>query len=337
MRGAARGTSASVFFLILGIFVLASCGGDGDSASAPAITYAGLTTEASITDSNADEISSTSLQGSGPGTLGGVASLSSGASNKQSGHQLYLVVSRLLEEMVRNNEASSSAGDARAIYSNTSYIPGNCPGSPGYAVFYENINTLDGSYYGTISFVSFCFDGYTYSGNASFSGQLDFYTASLQNLSFSLNNVVLTTPCGDSQTVAGDIFYDFSVVPALVEMTLLIKENGSSTVYRLEDLSMTFRDYDTYIEESITGGRFYHPDYGYITYSTQIPLRFYNGSDWPSNGVLVLTGADAGGGPTRARLTVLSDTQYRIEADTDGNGLYEYDSGPQTWETDACE
>ncbi|MBE7414280.1 MAG: hypothetical protein HS130_03230 [Deltaproteobacteria bacterium] len=336
MRGFARGTSASVSFLIFCIFILASCGGGGDTAEGPSITYAGLTTEASITESNSGELSSGAMQGSGPSTLGGVASLSADGANKQSGQQLYLMVSRMLEEMARDHEASPAAGDSRAIYSYTTSTPGNCPEDPGYAVFYENINTLDGSYYGTISFVNYCYDGYTYSGNASFSGQLN-YLFEIINLGFTLRNVVLTTPCGDSQTVSGDISYDFSVVPAPVEMTLLIKETGSTAVYWLEDLNMTFRDYDTYIEESITGGRFYHPDYGYITFSTQVALRFNNGSDWPSNGVLVFTGADAGSGPTKARLTVLSETQYRIEADTDGDAVYEYDSGIQEWDTDSCQ
>lgn len=334
MRGFARRTSGPVCFLIICIFILASCGGGGDAGSG-GISYSGESVQASITDSNADEISSGALQGGGTGTLGGVASLGEGAADTQAGQQLYLMVSRVLEKVVRSKEPSS-AGDARAVVSDTVYIYGDCAVTPGVAAFYENFNTLTGSYYGSIYFSSFCYGGYTYSGNASFSGQLDLDTFEIRTLYFALSNVVLATPCGDSHTVSGGISYDFTSDPVSVGMSLLMKETGSQVVFWLEDLDITLKDYGSYVDEAFTGGRFYHPDYGFVTYASQIPFRFYAGSDWPSNGVLVLTGADAGGGPTRARLTVLSDTQYRVEADTDGDGLYEYDSGVIDWDT-ACE
>ena len=34
---------------------------------------------------------------------------------------------------------------------------------------------------------------------------------------------------------------------------------------------------------------------------------------------------------TRARLTFLNATEFLVEADTDGDGAYDYNSDPQLW------
>ena len=74
-------------------------------------------------------------------------------------------------------------------------------------------------------------------------------------------------------------------------------------------------------------GRYYDLDEGYVVVSTDSPFRVYDGDDWPSEGVLVVTGD----GSTKARLTVLTSTTFRVEADTDGDGSYDFDSGDLNW------
>jgi hypothetical protein len=87
-----------------------------------------------------------------------------------------------------------------------------------------------------------------------------------------------------------------------------------------------------YVEVEIISGRYYDPDYGYVEVYTEGPLRIDDGDDWPSDGVLVVTG-DTGiaGGSTMARLTALSSTTYQVEADTNGDGTYDWDSGVLYW------
>jgi len=79
-------------------------------------------------------------------------------------------------------------------------------------------------------------------------------------------------------------------------------------------------------------GRYYDPDEGYVVVSTEEAFVIYDGDDWPLQGVLVITG-DTGseGGRTKARLTVLTSTTFRVEADTDVDGSYDWDSGVLDW------
>ena len=75
-------------------------------------------------------------------------------------------------------------------------------------------------------------------------------------------------------------------------------------------------------------GRYYDPDNGYVEPSVEETVRGYHGDDWVSNGKIVLTGAEGTqGGDTKIRITYLSATEYLVEADTNGNGAYDYNSG----------
>jgi hypothetical protein len=94
----------------------------------------------------------------------------------------------------------------------------------------------------------------------------------------------------------------------------------------MEDYLITDLSGDS--EEDIEiSGKFYSPDYGYVTLSTQQTFIILTDDDYPSEGVLIATGV----GGTQARLTALSSTTYKVEADTNGDGTYEYDSDALSW------
>jgi hypothetical protein len=83
-------------------------------------------------------------------------------------------------------------------------------------------------------------------------------------------------------------------------------------------------------------GRFYDPNSGYAIVSTVTPLRIYDFAVWPDSGVLVATGAlGVGGGATRARLSAFG-TVYTVDADTTGDGFYDY-SEFNTWPENLCD
>jgi hypothetical protein len=69
--------------------------------------------------------------------------------------------------------------------------------------------------------------------------------------------------------------------------------------------------------------------HGYVDLSTVVPFRLEDGADNPIEGVLLLTGADNG----TILMTAISDSQYQVEADTDGDD--DYDWGPETYDWDA--
>jgi N-acetylneuraminic acid mutarotase len=73
-------------------------------------------------------------------------------------------------------------------------------------------------------------------------------------------------------------------------------------------------------------GTYYDPDQGYVTVSTPEPL-LVSTEDWPILGALLCIGDKN----TKARLTAINDYSYRIEADTNGDNVYNYDSGVLIW------
>jgi hypothetical protein len=53
----------------------------------------------------------------------------------------------------------------------------------------------------------------------------------------------------------------------------------------------------------------------------------------PSAGILIAVGENgSAGGPTMARLTCLSAGLFKVETDTDGDGVYDTDSGDLFWD-----
>jgi uncharacterized protein (DUF2141 family) len=79
-------------------------------------------------------------------------------------------------------------------------------------------------------------------------------------------------------------------------------------------------------------GLYYDPDHGYVTVSTTTPFRLYAVNSNPSQGVLIIDGRTGiAGGSTKARLTAISAGTYRVEADTNGDGSYDWNSGTLNW------
>jgi hypothetical protein len=113
---------------------------------------------------------------------------------------------------------------------------------------------------------------------------------------------------------------------------MLLIDNTTSKVFWINPYNMTIFRGSDYVDFQVSG-RYYHPDYGYVDISTPTAFRIYSSSTWPSQGVLVLDGKTGiAGGSSRARLTVISSNAYNVEADTNGDGAYEWNSGTLTWQ-----
>jgi hypothetical protein len=115
-------------------------------------------------------------------------------------------------------------------------------------------------------------------------------------------------------------------------MTMLLGDNSTGEVYWVRDYTMTVTEVAYYAVTFEISGSFYDPDYGFVLLSTPVPFLIDYDDDWPSEGVLVLTG-DTGiaGGSIEAQLTALSSITYRVEADTNGDGFYDWNSGVLYW------
>ena len=69
--------------------------------------------------------------------------------------------------------------------------------------------------------------------------------------------------------------------------------------------------------------------YGYVVVSTTTSFRINEGDSYPSQGVLVVTGANS----RAARLTCVDASTFVVDADLDGDGQFDdWTSGEQTWQ-----
>lgn len=102
-------------------------------------------------------------------------------------------------------------------------------------------------------------------------------------------------------------------------------------VCKIENYQMDITTEGGYDEITING-RFYDPQFGYVDLETTTPLRIYAGDEYFDSGQLVVTGADGVvGDPTRVRFTALTSTACQVEADTNGDGIYNHDSRSILW------
>jgi len=74
-------------------------------------------------------------------------------------------------------------------------------------------------------------------------------------------------------------------------------------------------------------GRFYDHDHGYVDIDTETPFKYYDNNIYPSQGEYVMKGADN----TRARFICIDNQIYRLLADTNGDGVDDYNSGALYW------
>jgi hypothetical protein len=311
-----------ICIILLGLITFIGCGGGGgDAGSDSSITYTGLTTLADITGTNAETLSAGALTGSQAGsTLGGIGAIETGTDENPVSFRTLKVTQALEDALLQIDLPSVSGGSfiGATQYASDSML-GTCGGSASYNMQY---NDITGDFSGNFSFSSYCNGGVTFSGGASFSGSLDL--SDPDNPAFESFTFTFTHLSDGSSTLDGTIDFDLSSPPAIVTFNALLKVNVTGKVYWVKDYDMSItEDSDGggyYVELYILSGSYYDPDYGYITVETSTPIKTYGSDDWPSNGVIVITGNSH----HKVRLTALDETQCQIDADLNGDGTYEW-------------
>jgi len=329
----------SISSIILVAMFLTGCGGGGggdttvggDEESTAGISYTGVTSPAVIDDGNAKALSTGAYQGGQIGAATGLSAIQT-ATSEHIGRPRTLKVAQALEDSLRRVDLMSRSGGVflGAIYTVSDTVDGDCGGSGSYTI---SVDDQTGEFSGNFAYSSYCNEGVIISGDASFSGQLDINTGDLLTFTFSFDNLTSTSGA-DSFTLDGTISFDVTGSTATLTMTMLLRDNNTGKVYWLKDCTMALTEGEDYERFEISG-YYYDPDYGYIVISTPTSFVIYDGYEWPSEGVLVVTG-DTGvaGDNTMARLTVLSSTTYQVEADTNGDGDYDWNSGVLYWSDD---
>ncbi|MDJ0781479.1 MAG: hypothetical protein QNJ22_05880 [Desulfosarcinaceae bacterium] len=309
--------------------LLAACGGSSGGGGGGNSDYAGNSDAAVVTSGNAQEIAVSAYDSSAlEGPFGELASLSTGTSSEVAtqGRPIMLAVSDALQTaLFKADPAEATASAAvRAAVTIEDTISGSCGGSASFTI---QADDTTGTFSGSFSFTSFCEDDTTLSGLASFSGSVDPETEELESFTFTLSNLSGTSD-GESFRLNGQLSISVLSNPSVLTLDLLFEDLGAGETFWLDDFTIRVTENFGYEEVSISG-RVYHPEHGYVDIATTTPFRTESGDDYPSQGVMVLTGADN----AKIRMTVLSNTQYQLEADTDGDGEFD-DYGPEVfnWE-----
>lgn len=315
-------------------FALIGCGGgggDGDGGSEPHLTYSGLTTPALITEDNAAALAYSALNaGASSSSFTNIAALNDIAPLTDDAHPGFLfgLIKGLDNGIEKIDYLTVPVQDlSSAMESDSGSINGTCGGSASYNI---EINTSTGAFNGAMTFHSYCEEGATINGSADFYGVVNMITEELDSFTLSFN-YLSATDGSDSMAMDGEIYMVVSGASIMATMDMMIQESGSDRVYKIENYQMDITEGYPYTDISING-RLYDPDYGYVDIETTTSFQVYDGEDYPDSGEMLLTGENgSAGGATWAQLTALSSTQCQVIADTDGDGVSDYDSGAINW------
>ncbi len=321
-----------VSIIVFGLVAIIGSGGGGGSGggSSSGLTYTGSETLASISDGNAQVLATGAYTNGSTGyAMSTIASLQT-SGNEQTGYPLLLKVSNILTDSLEQVDfRTATDGSGSRATETVSGIVGDCGGTAAYSI---EFNEGTGLFEGSFSFSNYCNQGTTITGAVTFSGTVDVNNDNAL-LSFSFSFVALTvSSAGNSLTLDGTLSINTVGSPSTLTLDVFVRYNtDGNPVYWVRDYTLIVTEGSGFVDLQISG-IFYNPVEGYVTVSTDTPISVNDGDDYPSSGVLIVTGnPGTAGGNTKAKLTFVSSTTYRVEADTDGDGTYDYNSSDLFW------
>lgn len=280
---------------MLSTLLLIACGGGGSGdggASDGTVQYTGIAENAAITEQSAETLINGAYMGMPddatiPISTYSTAELQAVSPIQTNASQNFLPLSGAFKDVTAYLSTVHEI-QPQTVQTESEVIYGSCGGS---ATITIHIDDSNGDFNGAMQSNDYCESNTTIIGTISFSGSIDLDTLE-QN---SINTV----------------------------SNYLVKDNNTGKVYKVENISMSLITFASYAEMSIQGGRYYHPDYGYVVPETVQPFVQYIGDIMPSSGEFTITGAQQ----SQAKLTVHSINDVEITADTDGDGVFEWSSG----------
>jgi hypothetical protein len=323
----------AVFFAIFCLLMIfMGCSGSGSGAP-PTLSYTGVTTPVSIDVDNAETL----LVGAYEGGLVASAFNILGAARADSSHSITThrmlsladaFESFLYELDMQPQQPGSFAG---AIITDSETLFGSCGGSVYYDV---GLDSIFGDFSGTADFRDYCDvsnPDLVLDGIADFSGDYDVLSLEIDDFAFIFRDFNVTSSA-ESYILNGSLNGSVSATRADINTSSVLKDASTGKTFWLKDFAIKALRGNGFVDIELNG-RYYDHDYGYVDVITEEPFRVYDNEDWPATGILAMQGAEGEqGGNTMARLVVLEEGSYQIEADTDGDGSFDdYNSGPLYW------
>ena len=313
-------------------------GGDNDNdddsgggGKLPSLEYTGSTSKTSITESNAVDLTVGSIrEGLRSNSLGGISK--SATSTDETNPRIFSVYNTALvfRNAVTGLDAISQNGMAsvRSVESEDMTIKGTCGGK---ATGHISVDDETGEFWGELSFKDYCDAGVTIDGEASFSGTIDLWVGVIQTMTLDMAYLSCSDAFGFFN-MAGTLSISGDYSSVSITMDVYVQNGKDGPVFWIHNYRINVEDYGSYVSMTLSG-RFYDPSYGYVTLSTQQAIMANYPNMVPESGVLLVVGKNgAVGGPTMARLTCQPSSKFIVEADTVGDGVFDWVSEELSWD-----
>ncbi|MDX1775865.1 MAG: hypothetical protein R3297_04735 [Desulfobulbales bacterium] len=289
------------------------------------VPYSGVVDQALITADNAATIALGTWISGDTGSSIGILGTGAEARDDTRADQRIDAMQHLFDNVALQVIPDESGGIAiSSVQSFDEAIYGTCGGN---ARLIGSGDDQTGEIEGTITFNNYCDAGITLNGIADIFMHIDLGSEDIYHYLITFTDLTARQE-GYSSTIDGRIGADYTVYPYLTLLSYVVNDNLAGKSYWLKDLISEITEGFNYIEIAAVTGRYYDPDYGYVEYSIEQPIRIYDDDAWPTSGIMLFWGS----ADTKIRFTFLNEAEYLVEADTDGDGAYDdYSSGPQLW------
>ena len=327
---------------VWGVAAIIGSGGGGGGGGGGGVSYTGAATQAQITEDNAVDLAVGTWNATNTGTSVDIFGAVQVTAELQRSPLSLMGIPLIFDDAIRNINIASLAGGAHlgVIQSASKTIYGACNVDntvAGGAVISGTVDDVSGAFTVTVSFDDYCEyeqgGGVIINGAANLSGVLD--PATLENVlpDFFNYTVTFTTlsldylGTNDGITINGSFSANWAASPMLVSMSFVLKDKSSMATYWFKDVQVSLEEGAGYTDITDMTGRYYEPVFGYVDISIGNTVHINDVDNWPSSGSLILTGAQG----TKDRLTFLSSARFQVDADTTGDGVYNYTEGPYSW------
>jgi hypothetical protein len=284
------------------------------------VDFTGITSQAAITPLNAESLTTGAFAGGQ--SSAGPESLKLSQSSNAARIDLFrpLRFPLVLGDSLRGIElgAALSIPGRTNVITESDNLEGSCGGALSYTL---TLDKISGEFSGNFLFADYCEDGMIISGETDIDGTFEVNSGVFDTATFSFDDL-----SDDSHTLDGEISMDFTDTPVTATFTAYSTDKQTGRIYWLKNYSINLSELIGHVEIEIFG-TFYHPDNGFVTLTTPEPFVVFDEDVWPASGQLVIQGD----GATKARLTSIDPLQCRIEADTDGDGIFDWNSGILNW------
>jgi hypothetical protein len=284
------------------------------------IGFVGIGSQATINPTNAEEIAGSALAGGLTNLDPKISKLNQRSTTRQLAAFRPMRFPLVLGSSFLKIEISPTVINfsPTARMTDSGDFKGSCGGNFSFSL---NLNKDSEKFSGRLFYEDYCEHGIKISGETDVDGNFDPDSGILETAEFSFDKLT-----DGSNILEGQIAIDFSDSPILSIFNAYSSDNRTGDVFWINDYSMNITELIGSVEIEIFGS-FYHPKHGYVNLTTMNPLVVHAEDEWPSSGQIVIQGDQ----DTRAQLTAMDQLHFGIEADTDGDGRFDWDSGILNW------